>query len=57
MANKRYFNIDATVEVPAWFTFDEFETAFGKFIEQNSWTYGGGIVELDEEGNQIKSED
>lgn len=40
------FKISGCVEVPSELTYDEFWDKFIGFIEENNWTYGGGINEI-----------
>ena len=57
MKNKRYFNIRLSVETDGNTTMTEFTDKVMELVESNNWTVGGGFVETDEEGNEIKSND
>ena len=47
------FRIDGCLEVPVNMTQEEMVTEFIKLIETKGWFFGGGIIELDEDGNLL----
>jgi len=55
MKNKRYIDIAGVVEMPAEYSFNQAVDEFSKFIEAKGCTFGGGFVELDENGIQIEN--
>jgi len=55
MSTKRYIDVAGVVEMPAKYSFNQAVDEFLKFIEAKGCTFGGGFVELDEDGNQIEN--
>lgn len=45
---RKEFEIQGCVEVPETLSYDEFYDAFIEFIEQNGWSFGGGINEIND---------
>lgn len=49
----RFIKIDGILEIQDNINEDEFWEMFIDFIEERHWYFGGGIYEVDEEGNNI----
>ena len=48
----RFIKIDGILEIQDEIEEDEFWNTFIEFIEEKNWYFGGGIYEVDEEGNK-----
>jgi len=53
MEGYKYFQIDGCLEVPEDFDQNKMVDEFIKLIETKGWFFGGGIIEVDEDGNLL----
>lgn len=55
--SKRYYKIQGIVEVPNNVSFTKATDEFLRYLQARNSTFGGKIVEVDKEGNEIQSID
>jgi len=51
--NKKYIDIKGVVELPDKYSFNQAIDDFLKYLRNRDCTFGGGFVEIDENGNEI----
>ena len=56
MGKEMNFDINGVVTVPGTMTNDEFFDKFIDFVESIGGSFGGGIMQVDDEGNPIPEE-